>query len=345
MRYRPLGNSGLQVSELCLGTMTFGQQNTEAEGHAQLDRAVAAGINFIDTAELYPVPSRAETYGATERIVGSWLCRQRRDTLIVATKAAGARRGLPWIRGGNPPFNRAGLRQAVADSLERLRTDYIDLYQLHWPERNTPIFGQYQFEASREVPHTPLLETLEALGELVKEGKIRHIGLSNETPWGVMQTLMLARQHGLPCPLTIQNAYNLLNRYWENGLAEIGYREGIDLLAYSPLGFGFLTGKYRDDPAAVGRATLFEGFAQRYGKPNVAPAVAAYADLARRFGLTPATLAIAFVRTRPFVASTIIGATRMDQLEENLAAAEVVLSDELLQEVEAIHLRYTHPAP
>jgi aryl-alcohol dehydrogenase-like predicted oxidoreductase len=345
MKRNKLGRSDLEVSRVCLGTMTFGEQNSEAGAHAQLDYAAERGVNFIDTAEMYPVPAKADTYGRTEEIVGNWLARQPRDKFIIATKIAGPARNLKWIRGGPPAMDRANIRAAIEGSLRRLRTDYVDLYQLHWPERNAPLFGAWQFDPSRERECMPVLVQLEALGELVREGKVRYVGLSNETPWGVARFVRLAEAHGLPRVISVQNAYSLLNRVFEYGLAETCYREEVGLLAYSPLAFGHLTGKYLDDPRAPGRVNLFENFGQRYTKPNVAPATRAYVELARAHGMTPATLALAFVYGRWFAASTIIGATTMEQLRENLAACEVALAPEILQEIEAIHLRYTNPAP
>jgi aryl-alcohol dehydrogenase-like predicted oxidoreductase len=345
MERRTLGESDLQVSRVCLGTMTFGQQNRAAEAHAQLDYALAEGINFIDTAEMYPVPPRADTYGATETIVGEWLCRQPRDRIVLATKVSGPARGLHWIRGGPPALDAANIRTAIEASLKRLRTDYVDLYQLHWPERNQPMFGQWAFDPSRERECTPIRAQLEVLAGLVKEGKIRYVGVSNEHPWGVMQFIRLAEEHGLPRIVSIQNAYSLLNRVFEYGLAEVCHRERVGLLAYSPLAFGHLSGKYLADPAACGRLTEFENFGQRYAKPNVLPAVEAYVELARRHGIAPATLALAHVHTRWFVASTIIGATTLAQLEENISASRVELPREVAEEIEAIHLRYTNPAP
>ncbi|MDO9448868.1 MAG: NADP(H)-dependent aldo-keto reductase [Rugosibacter sp.] len=344
MKFANLGKSGLRVSSVCLGTMTFGQQNSEAEAHEQLDYAFTQGVNFIDTAEMYPVPPRAETTGATERIIGTWLKHQVRDRIVLATKAAGTGR-IDWIRDGMLTFDRKNLRAAVDSSLDRLQTDYIDLYQLHWPDRNVPTFGQYQFEPEKERAFVSFVETLQALDELMKEGKIRHIGLSNETPWGVMQFLQTAQAHGLPRIVSIQNAYSLLNRTWDMGLAEVSYRENIPLLAYSPLAFGFLSGKYLVDPAALGRATLFAGFAQRYAKVNMSPAVAAYVDLACHHNMTPVQLALSFVASRWFVGSTIIGATTMAQLKENITACAKPLAEEVLQEIEALHLRYPNPAP
>lgn len=345
MQFTMLGNSRLQVSRVCLGTMTFGQQNTEAEAHAQMDLAFSRGVNFFDVAEMYPVPSRAETSGLSEQFVGSWLGKQARDQVIVATKATGPARSLNWIRGGRLNFSGANLRLALEGSLKRLRTDYIDLYQLHWPDRNTPMFGGYHFDPAQERETVPLRETLETLAEFIKAGKVRHWGPSNETPWGLMRYLTLADELGLPRPVSVQNAYSLLNRTWENGLAEIGFREQVSLLAYSPLGFGFLSGKYLKDPQTPGRANLFRDFAQRYRKPNTEKALAAYVDLAERHGLTPAQLSLAFVYQRWCVGSTIIGATSIAQLREDLDAADVVLSPDVLRAIEEIHLEYPNPAP
>lgn len=345
MKHRKLGRSDLSVSDICLGTMTFGTQTGEAEAHAQLDYALAQGIDFIDTAEMYSVPPCAASYGKTETYIGNWLKRQQRDRIVLATKIAGPGRSMNWIRNGELAFDRKNLRAALEASLTRLQTDYVDLYQLHWPDRNAPIFGAYRFDPDRERPTTPIRETLEALAELVQAGKIRHIGLSNETPWGVMEFVRLAAAHGLPRIVSIQNAYSLLNRSFEAGLAEISFREEVPLLAYSVLAFGHLSGKYLDDPQARGRVNLFAGFGFRYAKENVAPATAAYCALARRHGLTPTQLAIAFARTRKFIASPIIGATTLDQLKENIAACATPLTDEILEGIETIHLRYTNPAP
>ncbi len=345
MDYRTLGHSTLKVSAVCLGSMTWGEQNSETDAHAQLNMAQEHGINFIDTAEMYPVPPRAETCHRTETFIGHWLKHQVRDQWIIATKAAGPRRAMNWIRSGPAAFDRANLRAAVEASLSRLHTDYIDLYQLHWPERNVPMFGQYQFDPSQETAAVSIHVQLEVLAELVKEGKIRYIGLSNETAWGIMEFLRLADQYDLPRIVTVQNAYNLINRSYEFSLAEIGFRENVGLLAYSPLAFGLLTGKYLDNPLSRGRVNDFTGFAQRYAKPNVAPAIAAYAALACEQGLSATQLALSFVYHRWFVTSTIIGATSLTQLEENLAAWETRLSVEQIQQVEAIHLRFMNPAP
>lgn len=345
VRRNPLGRNGPSIPEICLGTMTFGEQTAEADAHAQLDYALAHGVNFIDTAEMYAVPPRAETYGATETIVGNWLRRQPRDKVFLATKVAGPARSLTWIRNGPPALDRANIRAAIEGSLRRLQTDYVDLYQLHWPERNQPMFGQWQFDPGAERGATPIRAQLEALAELVAEGKVRHVGVSNEHPWGIMQFVRLADELGLPRIASTQNAYNLLNRTFETGLAEVCHREQVALLAYSPLAFGHLTGKYLADPRAVGRLTLWESFGQRYTKPNVQPAVAAYAELARRHGLSPVQLALGFVRSRWFVASTIVGASSLTQLKETLPATLTPLSAEVLAGIDATHLRYTNPAP
>lgn len=345
MHIRPLGRSDLRVSSLCLGTMTFGAQTPEADAHAQLDLALERGINFIDTAELYAVPPRAETYGRTEEIVGRWLVRQPRDRIVLATKVAGPGRTMPWIRGGKLDYTRENVRAALEASLRRLQTDYVDLYQLHWPARNQPMFGQWKYEPDEERESTSIRGQLEGLAELVKEGKVRAIGVSNEHPWGIMQFVRLAEEYGLPRIASIQNAYHLLNRTYEVGLAEVCHREQVGLLAYSPLAFGHLTGKYLDDPCAPGRITQFKGFGQRYEKPGFAPALQAYVRLARAHGLTPTQLALAFVHSRWFVASTILGASTRAQLEENLAASATTLGEDVLAEIDRLHLIHGSPAP
>ncbi len=344
MEYRALGSSDLKVSALCLGTMTFGEQNTEAEAHEQLDYAISRGVNFIDTAEMYPVAPRAETVHRTETYIGNWLKHQQRDKLIVATKIAGPARGFSWIRNG-PRITREHIHAAIDASLQRLQTDYVDLYQIHWPDRYVPMFGGTSYDASQDRDSTPIAEQLQALGDLVKAGKVRHIGLSNETPWGVMEFLRCAEQLGLPKVVSIQNAYHLMNRTFESGLAEVCHHGDVGLLAYSPLAFGWLTGKYHADPKAHGRITLFPGFGQRYNKPNVPPATQEYLRIAQEAGLTPATLALAFARTRPFTSSVILGATTMAQLQEDLDSAQVTLSDDTLAAIEAAHQRYPNPAP
>lgn len=356
MEYTSLGNTDIKVSKVCLGTMTYGDQNTQEEAHEQLDYAMAQGINFIDTAEMYPVPPKAETFTRTETMIGHWLKNQARDKIVLASKIAGRNRGLNWIRGGDDSLTRTNIRSAVEDSLRRLQTDYLDIYQLHWPERNVPIFGQNQFEPAGEYVSKiegqgerkqwePIRSQLETLSELVQEGKIRTIGLSNEQPWGLMEFLRIAKEYNLPRVATLQNSYHLMNRSIEFGLSEILYREKVSLLAYSPLAFGHLTGKYIDNPQTDGRVTKFLGYAQRYDKPNVTPASRAYAELARQHDLTPTQLALSFVYHRWFMGSTIIGATNMTQLKENVAAWDVTLSPEVLTAIERLHLEMTNPAP
>ncbi len=345
MEYRQLGRSDLQVSALCLGSMTWGEQNSEAEGFAQIDRAKACGINFLDTAEMYPVPPRRDTYGATERIIGNYFkARGDRADWVLASKVAGPGNGIDYIRGGQLKHNRQHIVEALDDSLKRLQTDWIDLYQLHWPERSTNFFGQLGYR-HQEQDFTPLQETLEVLGEQVKAGKIRHIGLSNETAWGTMKYLQLADQLGLPRAVSIQNPYNLLNRSFEVGLAEVAMREQCGLLAYSPLAFGMLSGKYENGARpANARITLFSRFA-RYTNPQAIAACSRYVTLAREHGLDPAQMALAFVTRQPFVTSNIIGATSLEQLESNLGSLSLELSDELLDAIEAIHREQPNPAP
>jgi len=344
MEYRRLGESDLHVSALALGTMTFGEQNRETEAHTQLDLAVSRGVNFIDTAEMYPVAPRAETVHRTENYIGTWLKRQQRDKLIVASKIAGPARGFTWIRGG-PRINREHINDAIDGSLRRLQTDYLDLYQIHWPDRYVPMFGATGYDAAQERDSTPIAEQLQVLAELVQAGKVRHIGLSNETPWGVMEFVRCAEQLGLPRIVSVQNAYHLMNRTFESGLAEVCRHASVGLLAYSPLAFGHLTGKYLADPDAKGRITLFPGFGQRYSKPNVPAATREYVRIAQEAGLSPATLALAFARTRWFTASVILGATSLRQLNENLDSAQVTLSAEVLEKIEAVHRLYPNPAP
>ena len=347
MQYRPLGRTEINVSCLCLGTMTFGEQNTEGDAHAQLDRALAAGINFIDTAEMYPVPPKADTYGLTERYIGNWLkARNNRHEVVLATKAAGPADWLSYVRDGQPGFDRKNLEAALDASLQRLQTDYVDLYQLHWPARNTNFFGRLGYEpASDQDAIAPIVETLQILAEMIEAGKVRHIGLSNETPWGVMQFLHNAERLGLPRVVSVQNPYSLLNRSFEVGLAEVAHREDVGLLAYSPLGFGVLSGKYLDGAQPQGaRLTLFERFS-RYTNPQGQAATQAYVELARQHGLTPVQLALAFVTGHPFLTSNIIGATTLAQLDENLGSADITLSDDVLDAIEAIHRQYTIPCP
>ena len=346
MEYRPLGDPEIQVSAICLGTMTFGDQNTEPEANAQLDLALDSGINFIDTAEMYPVPPRAETQGLTEAFVGSWLERRRcRDRVILATKVAGPADWLPYLRDGRGRLDRPNIRAAIDASLRRLGTDYVDLYQVHWPDRPTNYFGElgYRYPATDE--SIDIAETLEALGELVREGKARRIGISNETPWGFARYLHLNETRDLPRIASIQNPYNLLNRTFEVGLAEFSHRESVGLLAYSPLAFGVLSGKYLNGQRPAGtRLSLFDRFT-RYSNAQAERAARDYVELARRHRLDPAQMALAFVTSRPFVTSNIIGATTLEQLESDIASSELVLSDDLLGEIEAIHQDQPNPAP
>lgn len=348
MDYRPLGRTPLTTSLIGLGTMTWGEQNSEVEAHAQIAQALDAGVNLIDAAEMYPVPPRAETQGRTETILGNWLARNRsrRDDLIIATKVSGRADWLPWIRDGQTRLTRGQITAALDASLGRLQTDYIDLYQLHWPDRETNFFGRLGYERSEsEAATTPLLETLSTLDDLVRAGKIRQIGVSNETPWGLMRFLEISERLGLARMASIQNPYNLLNRTFEVGLAEIAHREDVPLLAYSPLAFGVLSGKYLDGARPpAGRLTRFERF-QRYTNPQAEAATAAYVELARSHGLEPAQMALAYVLSRPFVSSALIGATTTAQLASNLAASEIRLPDALIAEIEAIHREHPNPAP
>ncbi|RAS37199.1 NADP(H)-dependent aldo-keto reductase [Paraburkholderia bryophila] len=350
MEYRRLGDSDVQVSLIGLGTMTWGEQNTEQQAHAQIDYALDHGINLIDTAEMYPVPPRAETQGATERYIGTWLARHRsaREKIVLATKIAGPARqphNPRHIRGAGNQFDRPNLTQALNDSLKRLQTDYVDLYQLHWPDRSTMTFGRPAYPWVDDEYTVPIEETLAVLAEFVKAGKVRHIGVSNETPWGVAQFLRAAEKLGLPRIVSIQNPYSLLNRTYEAGLSEYAHRDNVGLLAYSPLAFGWLSGKYEGGARPAGaRISLFERF-QRYSKPQAVQATTRYVALAKRHGLSPAQFALAFVNSRPFVTSNLIGATSLDQLKENIASIEVKLSPEVLAEIDALHELQPNPAP
>ena len=345
MKYTFLPHTDIRVSKICLGTMTWGQQNTEAEGHQQMDYAVDKGVNFFDTAELYPVPARKETQGATERIIGSWFKKTgKRQDIILASKIAGPAEMTRHIRTGG--FKKEELRDAIDKSLGRLQTDYIDLYQLHWPERNTNYFGSrgYRHDENERWKDN-FREILESLEGFIKAGKIRHVGVSNENPYGTMRFLEESRKGGLPRMLTIQNPYNLLNRLFETGNAEVSMREGLGLLAYSPLGFGTLSGKYLGGKMPEGaRVTLFPNY-NRYSKPQGVKATERYAALAAENGLSLTHLALAFVNQQPFVTSNIIGATSVAQLKENIDSIQVELSAEVLRAIDEIHNEIPNPAP
>jgi aryl-alcohol dehydrogenase-like predicted oxidoreductase len=346
MDYRPLGRTGIEVSAISLGTMTWGTQNTAEEGFAQMDLAVERGINLFDAAEMYPTPPSEETYGRVEEILGDWLrSRKARDKVVVATKVVGPDSRFGYIRDGSGRLDRANIEAALEASLKRLKTDYVDLYQLHWPERSVNSFGQLGYVHEADEDPTPLEETLGVLDELVTAGKIRAYGVSNETPWGTMTLLKLAEQGKGPRCASIQNPYSLLNRSFEVGLAEVAIREDCGLLAYAPIAGGVLSGKYLDGAKPAGaRMTLHPGNT-RYTKPNAEPAVRKYVELARDHGLKPEVLAGAFVVSRPFVTSSIVGATRLEQLETQISAMDTALSPEVLEGIEAIHREHTIPCP
>jgi aryl-alcohol dehydrogenase-like predicted oxidoreductase len=345
MKYTTLPYTDIKVSKICLGTMTWGNQNTQDEGFAQMDLALDKGVNFFDAAELYPVPAEAKTYGDTERIIGNWFNKTgHRDNVVLATKIAGPGDYTAHIRTSG--FIRSALNEAVNDSLKRLQTEYIDLYQLHWPERNTNTFGKRDYvQDSNDQWEDNFKEVLHHLDELIKTGKIRHVGLSNEKAWGTMRYLNESKQHDLPRMLTIQNAYSLLNRTFEGDLAEIAHREDIGLLAYSPMAFGVLSGKYIKGTAADNsRLKLFPRFA-RYSSEQCTSATKRYLEIAERHDMTLAQMALAFVNNRPFMTSNIIGATNLKQLEENIDSININLSDEVLKEIDAVHAEIPNPAP
>lgn len=346
MKYTTLPNTDIKVSKICLGTMTWGNQNTQAEGHEQMDYALEQGINFFDTAELYSVPATPETYGATEKIIGSWFKKTgNREKVVLASKIAGGGDYTAHIR--KDGFSKRGLTEAVEGSLQRLQTDYIDLYQLHWPERGVNCFGlrDYPYKtATKEAEnHLEILQTLE---QLIKEGKIKHIGLSNETPWGTMQYLQTAKEHNLPRMSTIQNSYSLIHRAYEYGMSEVSLREGVGLLVYSPLAQGVLSGKYLGGKTPEGaRGTLFPRFIARYMSKGSLNAVEEYQKIAQKHGLTLTQMSLAFINQLPFVTSNIIGATNLTQLKENIESIDIKLSDVILNEIEAIHSVIPNPAP
>jgi aryl-alcohol dehydrogenase-like predicted oxidoreductase len=353
MKTVQLGSSDLHVTPICMGTMTFGEQVNEATAHAIMDRAVERGINFLDTAEMYAVPARAETFNATEKIIGNWLAARPglRQNLVIATKVAGPSRGMPWVRGGKADLSGEDIITACDDSLRRLKTDVIDLYQLHWPNRAVPMFGGMYYKPADDSAVTSLHAQLQALGQLVKSGKVRAVGLSNETPYGVHEMVRLAEQHGLPRVATVQNVYNLVSRGLENGLDETMHRLGVSLLAYSPLAFGLLTGKYdaggTEGPNAPkdARIARFETVRkQRWGRPQSLAAARRYNALAQANGLTPTQMALAFCYTKWQVASTIIGVTTAAQLDEDINAFGTTLSPEVLTAIDAIRLEMRDPA-
>ena len=347
MQYRKLGPTDIDVSVICLGSMTWGEQNTLEEACQQLDYAVDQGINFIDTAELYPSPMRAQTQGRTEEHLGRWLKQRKdRDKLVVATKMAPAASYTGYLRGGNNRLDKKNMRLAVDASLKRLQTDYIDLYQVHWPERDTNFFGRQDYYHAPEKDGTPIEETLGALADLVQQGKIRYTGVSNETPWGLGEYLRLAREAGLPRIVSIQNPYSLLNRSFEIGLAEFAHRERVGLLAYSPLGFGVLSGKYLNGNRPPGRRlTLFGAKYKRYTSEIAEKCTRQYVAVAKDCGIDPAQLALAFVNRQPFLTSSIIGATTMEQLAANIASADLKLDRSALKRIEDIHRSQPNPCP
>ena len=347
MEYRRLGRTDIDVSIICLGTMTWGQQNTEAEAHAQMDAAWNAGVNFMDAAEMYPVPPAAETQGLTETYIGTWLAaRKNRDKVILATKVIGGSTNFPYLRDGRNRLDRRNIERALEASLGRLRTDYVDLYQLHWPDRTTNLFGRRGYHHIPDETPVPIEETLAVLQDLIKAGKVRHIGLSNEVPWGAMTFLHKADTLGLPRVASIQNPYNLLNRTYEIGLAEVSLREDCGLLAYSPLAGGVLTGKYLDGARPEGsRMTAFGQRFTRYSTPGAGPATRRYVELAGGHGLDPAQMAIAFTLRQPFLTSTIIGATGMEQLQTDLGGTNLDLPQDVIDGIEEIQTEIPDPCP
>ena len=345
MNYTNLGQTNIRVSKLCLGSMTWGEQNTEQQGHQQLDYALERGINFIDTAEMYPVPPKAETQGLTETYIGNWLKTRKRDEVVIATKIAGPAIWLPWVREGNSRLNAGNISTAVDASLKRLQTDYIDLYQLHWPDRPTNYFGELGYFHKEDPKTTPIHETLAALQKLIAAGKIRAIGLSNETPWGMMKFIEAAQYHDLPRVVSIQNPYSLLNRVFEIGHAEVAHRESVGLLAYSPLAFGVLSGKYLNGNKPAGsRMALFSHF-DRYSTAQAMEATASYQQIADEYRISLAQMALAYVNSRSFLTSNIIGATSIAQLEEDIDSLDIRLEKKCLQKIEAIHQRNSNPCP
>ncbi len=346
MEYTKLGKTDIKVSRICLGTMTWGEQNTEVEAHEQLDYAIDSGINFIDTAEMYPVAPRKETQGLTETYIGTWLAnRQDRDKLIIATKVCAQADWTAYMRDGKPRLDKKNIHAALNASLKRLQTDYIDLYQTHWPERDTNFFGKLNYYHAPEKDGVPIAETMGVLDDLVKEGKIRTIGISNETAWGCAEYLRVANEQGLARIVSIQNPYNLLNRTFEVGLSEFAHRENVGLLAYSPLAFGVLSGKYLNGAKPEGsRLALFDRFT-RYTNPQANAATKAYIALAKENGLDPSQMALAYVNSRPFLTSNIIGATSMEQLKTDIESIDIKLPKDIIRAIEAIHEKIQNPSP
>ena len=334
------------VSEICLGTMTFGEQNNQKESHEILDSAFEKGINFYDTAEMYPIPPSASTFNETERILGNWPAfHQHREKIVMASKVIGPTSFMSWIRNGSPKLDKENINKAIEGSLKRLKTDYIDLYQIHWPARQTNYFGQLDFQTPRDESITPIKETLDVLATLINNGKIKSIGLSNETPWGIMSFIQTAKEYNLPLVVSVQNPYSLLNRSFEIGCAEICHRENISLLSYSPMGFGVLSGKYltgTDTPNC--RLNRFPQYS-RYSNPIAQKATKKYLELSKEFGLSLTELSLKFCTTRPFMGSTIIGATNNAQLEENIATTTIDFNEEIQQEINKIHQEYPNPSP
>ena len=345
MNYRKLGNTELDVSAICLGTMTWGEQNNQKEAFEQMDYAIDHGINFFDTAELYAIPPNKKTYGKTEEIIGNWFeQKNNREKIILATKISGP--GPSWIRGGGLQYTKENIEKSVNDSLKRLKTDFIDLFQLHWPERNTNYFGKLGYEHKEEKKWNDFKSILEILKKIIDQGKIRYIGLSNETAWGLSKFLEISKSFNLPKMMSVQNPYNLLNRTYEVGLAEISIREKSGLLAYSPLAFGFLSGKYRNNNLPdKSRMKLFGEFFSRYKSDNSVKAIEDYYKIAKKYNLSLAQMSLAFINSRTFVTSNIIGATTMKQLEENLASINIKLNKEIIEEINSIHKNIPNPAP
>ena len=345
MNYKKLGNTDLDVSTICLGTMTWGEQNTEAEGFKQMDYAIDKGVNFWDTAEIYSIPPKAETFGDTEKIIGNWFKkRKKRDKVILASKVCGPMR--EYVRGGGNQFGEKKITEALDGSLKRLNTDYIDLYQLHWPERNTNFFGKLGYEHNENEEWTKFEDILNSLQKFIKQGKIRYIGISNETAWGLTKYLELSKNKNLPRVLSIQNPYNLLNRSYEVGLAEISVREKVGLLAYSPLAIGFLSGKYRNNQKPKNSRLDRDGnFWTRYNKPNTEKAIEEYYKISKKYDLNFAQMSIKFLEIQPFVTSVIIGATTMEQLKTNIESVNVDLANELIKNINEIQKIYPNPCP